>query len=490
MKKSIIHTLYTLVLLNTLLWSQAAYPRKYLFLDDRWIKDSYQVNRIVIQPAKHPSNPVLVPDKPWEGNDVYVYGTVLYDQGKFRMWYQIYNSRESADPRFRTAVAYAESRDGLHWEKPSLGFFKYKDEPTNLVLLSHGTSDLCSPAVIKDTLERDPSRRYKMLYWDSMSKEDLEKHGPNLPLGTDVPGWRAIPGEGFFIAYSPDGIRWTNGGPQPVFTCPCDASSLTMGADGTYWAYFKISVAEDRHFRILGASDSRDFENWGDPKVILKPDWRDKHGTEFYGMSVFDYAGNTIGLIWVYYNAPSDKHVDLQLATRDPEGQWQRAGNREVFLPVGKEGEWDAGGIYAASNVLVSPTGHPNEIWLYYGGSSVTHDDSRYREMAIGRATLRLDGFAAMEAKQFKGYFDTKTVVAGGSLLAVNADCAHGWLQVELYDAKTQTLLAKSKPIQGLDATKTFVEWQHEGKVLLKDRQVFIRFRMQKARLFSFWFEE
>jgi hypothetical protein len=335
--------------------------RKYIFVDDRWLSRSYQVIREVIPPVKEATNPVLVADKPWEGKDVYVYGTVLVEGGKFRVWYEIYNTSEPADSPFQTCVGYAESRDGLHWEKPMIDEVKYKGERTNIVLLSHGTSSLCSPAVVRDDNEKDPAKKYKMLYWDSMSKDGLKKEGKNFPLGVTVPGWRAIPGEGFFVAYSADGLKWSNASEQPVFTCACDASSLNKSPDGLYHAYYKISVAPDRHFRILGHSSSRDFENWTEPKVVLEPDWRDAYGTEFYGVSYVPYFGNDLGLIWMYYNAPNDKHVDLQLAQRAPDGSWQRAADRKVWLSRGGIGMWDGGGTYPASDVLTSPPGAPGK---------------------------------------------------------------------------------------------------------------------------------
>ena len=40
-------------------------------------------------PGKKLEQPVVVPDRPWEGNRIYIYGTVHYDADaqQFRMWY-------------------------------------------------------------------------------------------------------------------------------------------------------------------------------------------------------------------------------------------------------------------------------------------------------------------------------------------------------------------------------------------------------------------
>ncbi len=481
--------LFVLALLSISSHLSSQTIQKYLFVDDRWIGRSYQVTRIVVPPAKEASNPVLKPDKPWEGKDVYVYGTVLVEHGKFRMWYQIYNASEPSDSPFQTCVAYAESRDGLRWEKPLYDYVKYKGEPTNIILLSHGTSALCSPAVVRDDREPDLSRKYKMLYWDSMSKEGLQKKGENFPLGVNVPGWRAIPGEGFFIAYSPDGLKWTDASEQPVFTCACDASSLNKSPDGVYHAFYKISVAPDRHFRILGHSSSRDFQSWTEPKVVLEPDWRDAHGTEFYGMSYIPYFGNHLGLLWMYYNAPNDKHVDLQLAQQAENGTWQRAADRKVWLATGGIGAWDGGGTYPASDVLISPPGSAEEVWLYYGGTSVFHDDSRFRETSIGLARFRLDGFAAMRAGQFEGWFETSPLRPEGRDLIVNANCLHGSVQVEALDPVTRAVLGRSESIGASDKTRIPVSWGGKPAPLVKGKSVILRFTMKWSDMYSFWFE-
>src|SRR4051812_15126416 len=83
--------------------------RRQLFLDDFLIA-SVQGARRVVEPArKHAANPVLWPTEDWEDKLATVYGSVLRDAGKFRMWYHS-----------RTGPGYAESDDGLKWVKPAM----------------------------------------------------------------------------------------------------------------------------------------------------------------------------------------------------------------------------------------------------------------------------------------------------------------------------------------------------------------------------------
>ena len=62
-----------------------------LFLDDELIDRIDGLERVVNQPVKHHLNPVLTYDKPWEGNCVITWGSVLYDNEKklFKIWYEV-----------------------------------------------------------------------------------------------------------------------------------------------------------------------------------------------------------------------------------------------------------------------------------------------------------------------------------------------------------------------------------------------------------------
>lgn len=56
------------------------------------------------------SEPVLVSERAWEGFSV-MNPCVIYEEGKYRMWYA---AGETYEPN---VLAYAESEDGIHWEK-------------------------------------------------------------------------------------------------------------------------------------------------------------------------------------------------------------------------------------------------------------------------------------------------------------------------------------------------------------------------------------
>ncbi len=79
---------------------------------------------------------VLNCDKPWETRGI-AYENFFYDEEikKYRLYYL---GREALTESLRgeqIRVCYAESADGLHWEKPNLGICAFKgSKETNIIL--------------------------------------------------------------------------------------------------------------------------------------------------------------------------------------------------------------------------------------------------------------------------------------------------------------------------------------------------------------------
>jgi dienelactone hydrolase len=152
--------------------------------------------------------PVLMPsrDNPRAPDFLaaHFYGTVLFDQGKFRMWYYPCHLGRNPDwppklrgqaERWKAAVipgplCYAESEDGIHWRKPNLGQLLFKGSRDNnaLSLPSALTGDAC---VIKDESDPAPARRYKLAFWTQFDPWEF----PTMRLATSPDGlvWKAAP---------------------------------------------------------------------------------------------------------------------------------------------------------------------------------------------------------------------------------------------------------------------------------------------------------
>ena len=103
----------------------------FLLVDDSPVLYRSGTKRVFHPPTRYPGNAVLTPDRPWEFT--VSYHSVLRDSptGRYRMWYQ---AQEPASGE-RLAVCYAESADGIHWDKPALGLNAYGGtKATNIVM--------------------------------------------------------------------------------------------------------------------------------------------------------------------------------------------------------------------------------------------------------------------------------------------------------------------------------------------------------------------
>src|SRR5437870_1268964 len=88
-----------------------------LFVDD-FLIESTTLRRTFHRAEYYADNPVLKPDRPWEGEGQHPTAMVFSDgvwydpqDQLFKIWYMGEQVR---------ATCYATSRDGIHWEKPAL----------------------------------------------------------------------------------------------------------------------------------------------------------------------------------------------------------------------------------------------------------------------------------------------------------------------------------------------------------------------------------
>ena len=104
-----------------------------LFLDDWLIDRMENVARWVHRASKEPSNPILKPERPWEGKRI-LYSNVIYDDNEehFKLWYNV-------RPQSENLLCFATSSDGLQFQRPSLGLRDFESSrDNNLVLLPKG----------------------------------------------------------------------------------------------------------------------------------------------------------------------------------------------------------------------------------------------------------------------------------------------------------------------------------------------------------------
>ena len=95
--------------------------RKQLFIDDYIVAEIKGLFRTLNQPVKYKGNPILKAPKPKPGGSelILLGGSVIYDEEEklFKMWYEA----TLAQQRSHSAMAYATSKDGIHWDLPHQG---------------------------------------------------------------------------------------------------------------------------------------------------------------------------------------------------------------------------------------------------------------------------------------------------------------------------------------------------------------------------------
>jgi len=479
-------------------WTAAAPPitvgaARQLFLDDYLIASQQNVSRRIHPTRKHPSNPVLEPTEPWERSSATLYGSVIRDGGKYRMWYYAGGH-----------VAYAESADGLRWRKPPLGVIAHEGRDTNLVA-TRGEGEGSQGAlpfllenfgVFRDDRDGDASRRYKMGYLSLQRNYAGPKPSPFHP------GQR----RGLGVAVSPDGIRWrvyeswatqaTCDGATHWMHDPVSRRYLLYGRTKFASPEVLAAVADKPwlHFWgrsvICAQSKPNDFLHWeqvepNSGELVLTADVQDPPGSEVYSMMVFPYEGVYIGLVQMFHKERDTCRLELQLAVSRDTRRFTRVGDRAPFIPVGPQGSWDQ---YNNSIATGPPLEVGDELWFYYGGRSSPHSPYKaagaVNRACIGLATIPRDRFVSLSAGTRSGQILTRPLRLEGRVLHVNANARAGRMAIEML-AAAGNVVARSKPITG-DALDHPVEWEAKGPQATAS-PVTLRIQMQQAELFALW---
>jgi hypothetical protein len=382
----------------------------------------------------------------------------------------MYYGANLPDPNAPTGTRYkvciALSRDGLHWQRPNLGLVEWEGSSSNNIL-PWGKNWMRRPNVMFDPRDPDPNRRYKMTYVDMIDGRTAITKG-----------------------YSPDGIHWRlNGDNQPWFRR--EHSANLLGWDASVQRYVIYPRMPGAHSAI-GRATSADFVTWSEVELVLAPGVSDP-GRDFSGLAAFTYEDLYLGWLWVFDRS---KTAEAELASSRDGRNWQRVAPGQAFFPRGGAGTWDSEMI-----LVVAPVVRDDKIWIYYSGWNTPYtteaqekltrgwvENGRRMQWAIGLATLRLDGFASLDAGATGGTLLTRALQLDGRTLTVNARVT-GELRVEV--------LADGRPLPGYSAAECLpvrgdglrqpVRWkQHADVDELRGRAVQLRFTLRDGSLYAF----
>jgi len=476
-----------------------AIMKRYAFLDTRkiWYLDNLEQR---FHPATKRPEPVMVPERLWETQGIAA-RTVLYDGERFRLWY---NPRPGAraDEMPNMSTAYAESHDGLHWERPKLGLVEFQGSCDNNMVNFWGGC----PSIIDDGEAAPPQERYHIIAdW-----APPEQRRRVQEAGRDFDGYHG--------AYSADGYSWTYYDDNPLIPGYDDTSCFVR--DEPRHRYYAMIKQDSR----IGLYDRRsicvgwteDFLHWPELPLVLCPDELDDRMSqergalfaEFYAMGLLPQQDFLVGFLEVFhptglYESQLPRYrlglpgpIDVQLTFSYDGLYWQRSPGREPFIALGEPGSWDDGCILCRATAVEVG----DEVWVYYTGVRGGH--ARWTEgMAIGLATIKQDRWASLSATGGEGWVEVGHGVPDGRELLLNVAARSGvtvevrqgnYRGTEVQQGNKETTVVpgfereRCQPIVG-DHLRAPVRWEDKGFADLNPRQpISLRFYLRDADLFAY----
>ena len=463
----------------------------YLIFDPRLNGNGDHCELTLHEFNRHPNNPVLRATFPWEKRGMRLGGTVLWepDNGLFKMWY------------FAAAgIGYAESKDGIHWEKPALGLFDIEGSEENNIC----SIGIYTPAVSRNLQELDPEKKYVL--WGVQTGD--------APDGVNS-DWCV------YRFFSPDGIRWKRETSTPAIpgygtnytpTWPAEPERpLIEGGGGdhsyTYWfphlnkfvSFHKVQPPNPRpapgvdtnktHIRRQFARfESHDGLQWNlnNPTWAFVPDEIDDQYDpyiQFYGLGMHAVGDFYLATTMLYHTAADNDHLEVGLAYSTDTFTWHRPFRDQYILPHGKEGEWDWGQTRQAVNIVEKD----DMWWLYYGGLPCTHYDQRgCGYSGIGLAQMPIGRVISARSRRSKGKWTVGPLKLSGRELFINAISFNN-LQATILNEQNEPLPGFiSTPVRG-DGIELPLEWTGGKDLSSLDKcNVKVQFDLHDAEIFGF----
>ena len=448
--------------------------RRELFID-RHLVNQLEGARLQLQKPQ-PGGVALRYGSPTEGRFCF-YTTVIRDGDLFRMYYR----GHPWGPEWQKSVTcYAESSNGIHWTRPELGLVQVEGSEKNNVILPTGRQ-FCP------FLDSRPGVPAAERYKANMEGAD----GLIGYVSADGVDWKLVQEEAIVPRSLPNHFDSQN-------------AMFWSVAEGCYCVYARHMTER----RTVARSTSTDFLNWSPPVMMTYSD------TDSATPSQHLYTNQT----QPYFRAPQiylalpgrfqagrrvltdaqaaeiDAHAEgggvedisdgVLMTTRSGTTHYDLTFRGSFVRPGIGLRNWTSRNNYPALGVV--QTG-PNEMSMY-----VQRDYSQ-ETAYLERLTLRLDGFASVNAPYGGGEMVTRPLRFTGSELEINySTSAAGSIQVETQDADGNPIpgftLSDCPEIIG-DEIGRVVSWKSGADLSrLAGVPIRLRFAMKDADLFAIRF--
>jgi hypothetical protein len=479
---------WMLSILSVLMFSGSLYGLEYpnlagrreIFVDTHWIQQLRDVNLKLKEPVDQGA--VLSFDQPWEGA-FSGYGTLIKDASVYRLYYRgLPNAGQ--DGSAIEVTCYADSPDGLTWNKPNLDLHPLPDYPSNNIILADSTPASHNFTPFLDTHPRaEISYRYKAL--------------------------GGIASSGLMAFGSRDGVRWTQLQEAPVFKPDgwvLDSQNVAFWSEteSKYVLYFRSSVDG---IRSIAKATSRDFKNWqiegqmrfSDTETTrpshhlytnqTQPYFRAPHiylataARFFPGRKVLsDQQADAIGVHPKYFNDTSDS---VLMSSRGGL-MYDRTFLSALVRPGIGPKNWVSRSNYPVLGIVA--TGD-NEMSLY------ANQDYGQPSAHLHRYSFRMDGLSCLSAGDREGEWITKPFLWGGGQVFLNfSTSAAGYIKIEMQSQDGKPIegysLSEAQELIGNEIEKPY-QWMHRKTVTMEGLQTIrLRVLMMDAELYAIRFDD
>jgi hypothetical protein len=451
-----------------------------------FIESSKNVNRTMNKPHQF-DEVLLTNDQSWESGPnkyVAVYCSILKDGGKIKLWYDLYNS-DTGD-RY---VAFAESEDGINFNKPVLNRIEVDGSTLNNFVLPT-TIGGCSVWI-------DPN---------APASERFKTQAKAYPSGE------------LFMHSSPDGIDWKMFAKPKIGEKDTQTIIFWDNAVSRYVMYTRKWTRfenKDGNFRSVRRLESDDLLNWDNDLIVFEPDSIDRAlyqtptkqpPVDYYGATVFKYPDENGMYIllaqafWHWYdrspiNRLGPNTFDVRFAGSRDGKEFTRI-DKSPFLHLGPSGSFYSEMIWAMPN----PIQMGDELWFYFSGKNQDHagqlnTGAQKLRSGIGRAVFRLDGFVSLDTDYRGGEIITPLIKFKGKSLELNMQTSGGGSAfIEILDENNRPIKGFTSkdalPLNG-NSVRMPVKWrQTENVSKLSGKAIKLRIVMQDCKLFAFQFKE
>lgn len=442
---------------------------------DNYLIEKFKGTQLVMHTPKD-EGAVMYFDKPWEGIFSF-YTTIIKDGDLFRAYY-----RGRTGDLNSQVTCYAESYDGINWQKPEIGLYEMNGSTKNNIILENDNYSAGATSNFTPFLDSNPDTKFDQKY--------KALGGNKSEIG--------------LVAYvSSDGIYWNKLQDDSVIKKGAfDSQNVSFWSESEklYICYLRIYNKEG--FRSVSRTTSKDFINWSEP---LEMNYSNTLSEHLYTQQTSPY-----------YRAP---HIYLAIGARfmpkrqvlteeqalkigvhpnfikdisDAYFMTTRGGNfydrtfMESFIRPGIGlNNWTSRTNYPALNVVQTSD---TEMSIY------VNENYAQPTAHLQRYSIRIDGFTSINAPYKGGFVITRPFIFSGKELEINySTSAAGEIRIEIQNENGNPIpgftMEEAQILIGNEIER-IVSWSGNKKLAeLAGKPIRLHFFMKDADLYSLRFK-